>query len=276
MGRDLRELLTFTCEGSACAASLDPAPGSLGILIVSGGREVRAGAHGWQARLAAALAEAGYPVLRFDRRGVGDSEGADGGFASSAPDIAAAAAALRSACPRVTPIIGLGNCDGATALALFGRAAGLEAMLLLNPWTGDPDDEADGLPAPAAIRSRYAERLRDPASWRRLLTGGIDLRALARGLGKLSRRAPAPPLAASLKQALAVEGSAHVILAERDPTAIAFRDAVQPRADGLTVLPVRSHTFADEGDGALLAQACVQAIARLGGSVQAATGSATP
>ncbi len=55
--------------------TLDDAPGTTGLLIVSGGNEVRAGAFAGQARLAAEIAAAGHPVFRFDRRGVGDSTG---------------------------------------------------------------------------------------------------------------------------------------------------------------------------------------------------------
>jgi predicted alpha/beta hydrolase len=120
----LRELSHFPCEGAALGATLDGAGGTTALLIVTGGTEIRIGAHGGLARLAAATAAAGFPTLRFDRRGVGDSEGADPGFANSAPDIAAAARHLRALCPAVTRVIGFGLCDGATALALHGDAAG--------------------------------------------------------------------------------------------------------------------------------------------------------
>ena len=60
------------------------------LLLVSGGNELRSGPWGSQAQLAAQIATAGFPVLRFDRRGVGDSEGQNTGFTGSADDIAAA------------------------------------------------------------------------------------------------------------------------------------------------------------------------------------------
>ncbi|OZA91133.1 MAG: esterase, partial [Erythrobacter sp. 34-65-8] len=85
-----RLALTFECQGQALAGTLDTAPGKTGLLIVSGGNEIRAGAFSGQARLAAQIAGAGFPVFRFDRRGVGDSEGENKGFRHSAKDIAAA------------------------------------------------------------------------------------------------------------------------------------------------------------------------------------------
>ncbi|HEX8528226.1 MAG TPA: hydrolase 1, exosortase A system-associated, partial [Allosphingosinicella sp.] len=71
----MRRLLSFDCEGSAIGASLDPAGGETGLLLVTGGTQTRIGSHRMYERLAAALAEAGWPCFRFDRRGVGDSEG---------------------------------------------------------------------------------------------------------------------------------------------------------------------------------------------------------
>jgi pimeloyl-ACP methyl ester carboxylesterase len=70
-----RRPVVFDCEGARLFGSLDQASGETGLLIVSGGNEIRCGAWSGQALLAARLAGAGHPVFRFDRRGVGDSEG---------------------------------------------------------------------------------------------------------------------------------------------------------------------------------------------------------
>src|SRR3546814_10409691 len=92
----MRHHLTFACEGAALAATLDEAPGTTGLLIVSGGNEIRSGAHRGMAMLSQRIAAAGHPVLRFDRRGIGDSDGSNGGLEPSDPDIAAALAAFRA------------------------------------------------------------------------------------------------------------------------------------------------------------------------------------
>ena len=153
-----RRLTVFPCAGEWLGGTLDAAPGGTGLLIVSGGSEVRIGAHRGMALLAARLARAGVPVFRYDRRGIGDSSGTDPGFAAAGPDLRAAVTAFRAGQPQLRRLVALGNCDAAALLALEGRAAGLDAVILTNPWTGA---EADALPPAAAIRARYRARLRD-------------------------------------------------------------------------------------------------------------------
>ena len=48
----MRRTLSFAVNGATCAATLDEAPGQHGLLIVSGGNEIRSGAHRGMARLA--------------------------------------------------------------------------------------------------------------------------------------------------------------------------------------------------------------------------------
>ena len=145
----MRRLIEFPCAGERLLATLDEAPGQTGLLIVSGGNEVRSGAHRGMALLAARLAAAGVPVFRFDRCGVGDSSGENRGFLSAAPDIAAAAATF-TAETGVRRLVAFGNCDAATALALFGHCAGIDRLILANPWVIEDDD---ALPPAAAIRA---------------------------------------------------------------------------------------------------------------------------
>lgn len=263
----MRRLTRFGCDGATLFASLDEGASPVGVLIVAGGTEIRAGAHGGMAALAQALSAGGHPVLRFDRRGVGDSGGEDPGFAGSAEDIAAAAAALRFACPGVRRVAGFGLCDGATALALHHAAAGIDALILANPWVIEP---SAGLPPPAAIRRRYRERLASGAAWRRALSGRIDYRRALRGLAE-SVRPRRAGLAENVAAALA-EGAAPatILLAGGDATAIGFASCWAGRAfAGLRSSPAirierrdtASHSFAGPDDAAWLAAACLAALA---------------
>jgi exosortase A-associated hydrolase 1 len=238
-----RRHVAFSCEGSALAGSLDEAQGTVGLLIVSGGNETRAGAFSGQAELAARIAAAGFPTFRFDRRGVGDSEGDNRGFRHSSADIAAALAAFHKANPKLTSIVGFGNCDAASALMLSG-GTGLDALILANPWTIESDDDA---PPPQAVRARYSEKLRNPREVWRLLTGKVSFSKLAGGLRQALRPAPAP---SGLAEEIAVGlsrfgGSATILLASRDRTAQAFEacwDAQDPR---IRRCEGASHAFAE-------------------------------
>ncbi len=246
----MRRPLIVACDGEALVATLDAATGSTGLLIVSGGNEVRSGAHRGMALLAARLAADGVPVLRFDRRGVGDSSGANGGYASSGPDLAAAAAAFRREQPQIARLVGFGNCDAATALALFGRAAGIHALVLANPWL--VERSADGLPPPAAIRARYAQRLTSPREWLRLVRGGVNIRKLFNGLRTVLHQAPGNDLPARVLAGLAGI-PATIVLATGDPTAIAAREALRAFPPLPTVtIDTASHSFARASDAAAL------------------------
>ena len=246
----MRELIAFPCAGDTLAGTLDDAPGATGLLIVSGGNEIRCGAHRGMALLAADLAAGGVPVFRFDRRGIGDSEGANHGWADSGPDIAAAAAAFRTVAPQVKRVVGFGNCDAATALALYHRDAGIGSLVLANPWVGD---EGDGLPPADAIRSHYAERAKDPKQWLRLLGGGIDIGNAIKGLRKVSKKTPQPgnPIAERMAAGLA-DVPHRFLLANRDNTAIRFASA-WPHGGDKRECDTDSHSFARPGDAAWLA-----------------------
>ena len=52
---------TFDCEGSQSLGTLDEAGAASGLLLVTGGNEVRSGAFSGQAQLAARIAAQGYP-----------------------------------------------------------------------------------------------------------------------------------------------------------------------------------------------------------------------
>ena len=254
----MRRILSFDCCGAQCAATLDEAAGTTGLLIVSGGNEIRVGAHRGMAKLARDVAAAGHPVFRFDRRGIGDSEGENGGFTSSAADIFCAVAAFKRHCQQLTRIVAFGNCDAASALMLH-RPDGIDAAILANIWVIEPVDD---LPSQAAIKARYREKLFDPKAWVRLITGSINIRKLISGLIKVAKPQPLSTLAAQVATGMkAFTGPLTLLLCDRDGTAIAFADewtkpafeSVRFRKDvTLERLDSASHSFASDDDYATL------------------------
>ncbi|MBD3728561.1 MAG: hydrolase 1, exosortase A system-associated [Sphingomonadales bacterium] len=236
--------LTFQCNGITLAGTLDTGPLASGLLYVSGGNEIRSGAFSGQARLAAKIARAGFPVFRFDRRGIGDSDGENRGFRKSRRDIEAALEAFRAMKPQMSRVVAFGNCDAASALMLAG-GAGCDALVLSNPWT--IEDDGDDTPPPAAVRSRYLEKLKNPREVMRLLTGGVDLRKLAKGLGQAAKGNSAP---SSLAQEMAAglaefSGPVRILLATADRTAQVFESAWDGSDERIARCPGATHAYSE-------------------------------
>ena len=251
-----RRHLSFDCGDFTLVGSLDGADATTGLLIVTGGNELRCGPYGAHAELADKIATAGFPVLRFDRRGVGDSGGDNLGFAASAEDIAAAIAAFRAALPRLKRIVAYGNCDAASALML-AQGQGCDALVLANPWTFEPEAEPDSATpiaaeprpqmTPEAIRAHYWRRLTDPRALLRLLTGKVKVRQLAGSLAEAVQSAPPPgTLAQDMAAGLAqFAGPATLLIAEHDRTGQVFLshwNAADPR---LRICPKAGHSFVE-------------------------------
>ncbi|HEX8625188.1 MAG TPA: hydrolase 1, exosortase A system-associated [Allosphingosinicella sp.] len=264
----MRRLLSFDCEGSALGASLDPADGVTGILLVTGGTQTRIGSHRMYERLAAALAQAGRPCFRYDRRGVGDSEGEDPDFRESGPDLAAAAAAFRRAQPQLKRLLGFGLCDGASTLALHGKGAGLDGYILVNPWFVEAEA---GEPPAAAIKSRYKDQLLSVEGWKRLLSGSISYRKVLKGLGRIVASRPsslAGEIAAAIGKArvpaqlILATGDGTAIAAEAEWSSPAFKTLRQANPAPLKI-DSDSHTFSRPGDENALLKAVLEALERL-------------
>lgn len=252
-------VLTFSCEGEGLIGILHTvaAPATRGVLIVVGGPQYRVGSHRQFVLLARDLARQGIPVLRFDYRGMGDSDGIFRGFEHVSPDIDAAVSAFRGACPGLREVVLWGLCDGASAAA-FHAAAHPEAiagLIVANPWVRTEQ----GL-ARSYVRNYYGQRLFQRSFWRKLLQGdmhiGKTLRGFLADVGKARERADANRPAAlpeRMRQAFeAFPGPVLLILSGKDLTAGEFV-ACAGQADWRPILaraqvsrldlPEADHTF---------------------------------
>ncbi|WP_109357719.1 hydrolase 1, exosortase A system-associated [Sphingorhabdus sp. EL138] len=254
-----RSFHQFICEDTMLAGTLDSGTWPTGLLIVSGGNEIRAGAHSGMAKLAEEIARNGFPVFRYDRRGIGDSSGSNEGFLETKADIEAATEYFRETCPKLSKIVAFGNCDAATALALFGNNTAIDRTILANPWVieeADPTSQTPTKPPPSAVRSRYWARLKNPKSIVDLFTGKVDLRKLASGLKQATQKQENTDLANRLRNGLIqLDKPCRILLASKDTTARAFltawtsKDFAAARAlPNITTeaLDSASHSFADD------------------------------
>lgn len=165
--------ITFPCGDAVLVGILHrPARAARrGVVIVVGGPQYRVGSHRQFLLLARDLAAAGHAVLRFDCRGMGDSDGAFAGFGAIDADIGAAVDALCARVPEVTEVILWGLCDGASAIAFYAPGdARIGGIALVNPWV-----RTEAGAARTQLRHYYLKQLFSRAFWSKLLTGKLRL-----------------------------------------------------------------------------------------------------
>jgi uncharacterized protein len=167
--------IIFSCqEDELIGVIADPEnSATIGLLLVVGGPQYRAGSHRQFLLLSRTLADAGYPVMRFDFRGMGDSTGGLRDFEQVDKDIGAAIEAFRLNCPSVEQVVLWGLCDAASAILLYlysTNDAQVGGLVLLNPWV-----RSKATLARAHIKHYYGQRLLQRDFWRKLLTGKLDI-----------------------------------------------------------------------------------------------------
>lgn len=181
-------VLSFSCQGEALLGVvstpkiLDQKSG-LGVIIVVGGPQYRAGSHRLFVRLARSLAGAGFTTMRFDYSGMGDSGGAQRDFLAVSPDIKASIEALVLARPDLQRIVLLGLCDAASASLLYCEDCNdprICGLVLLNPWVRSNQSLAR-----TQVKHYYLQRLRQPEFWKKLLSGRVAASALGGLAGNL-------------------------------------------------------------------------------------------
>lgn len=179
--------LSFRCGADALVgiASVPAAPCARGVLIVVGGPQYRIGSHRQFALLARHLAAHGIAAMRFDYRGMGDSDGEERDFETIHDDIRAALDAFVDAVPGLADVVLWGLCDGASAAAMYAPGdARVRGLVLLNPWVRTDDSVAR-----TTLKHHYRDRLRDPAFWRKLARGRFDYAGSLTSMLKLVRTA---------------------------------------------------------------------------------------
>lgn len=261
-----RQYIDFICEGEQCAATFDlPHGGQMpdaALIIVSGGHDIRSGYNGAASILAAQIAAQGIAVMRYDRRGIGDSEGVNRGWRQSEADLQAAIIALRDALPHVKRIFAYGNCDAASLLCLHGQHCNINGIIASNPWGYDHDGahyyigqsrnenspasiqnapfsangEEETTPMSGAILRRYYwQKFKDISAWRKQLSawgkGKHGLADLARSGKNAIARTEQSATAAHIAKTLSdLEKPCHFLLSSDDVTGAYFYQQWQSKA----------------------------------------------
>lgn len=216
---ELLGIVSLPVENKVCKRSA--------VLIVTGGAQYRIGSHRQFTRMARQLASAGYPAMRFDMPGMGDSTGQPLSFEKTGPHIAASIEVLvRTSGAEKLYLWGL--CDGASAILIYMNATKdkrIAGLILLNPWI-----RSETSLARVHVKYYYPRRLMKADFWRKLLSGNIGSKAakeLIESLRKILKTSATTEDSIQNQMAkgwASFEGPVLLLLSERDLTAQEFKE----------------------------------------------------
>jgi pimeloyl-ACP methyl ester carboxylesterase len=208
-----QRVLQFSCQGSALIGVIDvpERPIGRGLLVVSGQPQYRVGSGRHFTLLARQLAPRGIPVMRFDCRGMGDSEGEPRAADEMADDIAAAIREFQLHLPDLAEIVLWGLGEGASAAALYAHTdARVRGLVLLNPAAGGADGARKGL------LPQVLARCGEIGFWKKV------------GNGHAVAVDPEMPLPQRLVASLACfSGASLIVIGGSDATGRAFADLLE-------------------------------------------------
>ncbi len=265
--------LVFDCEGSRLAGIIaqPERPLETGVVIVVGGPQYRAGSHRQFTLLARQLAGQGIASIRFDYRGMGDSEGDIRYFEAINADIFAAAESLMAQLPQIRQLSLWGLCDAASAALYYAHTdPRVQGLILLNPWA-----HSEAATARAKMKHYYLAKLTSRAFWIKLFTGKMKLSSSIGEFADSARQASSTDVQHELKPAIDLRygspgyidrmlqglkqfrGKVELILSGNDLTAQAFEELIRidrkwqkacsdPRII-IKKLPNATHTFSQRG-----------------------------
>lgn len=258
----------------------------IGVLVVVGGPQYRVGCHRQFLLLSRRVAAAGYPVFRFDYRGMGDSSGEKRDFDAVSEDIGAAIDAFLSVRPTVKSVVLWGLCDGASASLIYADAskdARIAGLILLNPWV-----RSEVSLAQTHIKHYYGNRLMQKEFWLKLLTGKLRVVRSIRGLVSsllLARGSSGKQEdgSRSFQQRMAdgwkaMPGKVLLILSGQDYTAMEFLDYASSSSEWSELIAGKrvtridiadaDHTFSTAGFRAVVEDESIKWLSGLGGGVE--------
>jgi len=262
MSEAAESAIVFTAAGANVVGVLHvPAAAirSTGIVFVVGGPQYRAGSHRQFVLMARGFARQGFPVLRFDYRGMGDSDGDHPGFDGCAEDIRSAIDVLLRERPHLHSVALFGLCDGASAALMYSVSdARVAGIILANPWVRTASTEAA-----THLRHYYLKRLFQRSFWEKLVGGGLGVRkSLSEFAASVQRARAGSPAEHTTKESFvlrmrnamrAFDGQVLFLLSGRDLTAREFQDlcandkvwrgAMSRDAVARADMPDADHTF---------------------------------
>lgn len=177
----------FECQGQPLVGIIHQPDGAatVGVLVIVGGPQYRVGSHRQFILLARHLAEQGIPTMRFDVRGMGDSEATPRRFDQIDDDIRSAIDCFMESCPELTHVVLWGLCDGASAALFYGYQDNrVKGLVLLNPWVFTEQGAAK-----TYLKHYYLQRLLSKDLWIKIFSFKFDYTNSVRSLLNLLKQA---------------------------------------------------------------------------------------
>jgi exosortase A-associated hydrolase 1 len=138
------------------------------------------GSHRQFTLLARHLAASGVPAMRFDCRGMGDSEGEPRTFEDMEEDVRCAIDTFLKEVPTLNELVIWGLCDAASAALFYAyRDERVTGLVLLNPWV-----RTDQGAAKVYLKHYYMARLFQPELWNKIWQGKFSY---GKAIGSLSQ-----------------------------------------------------------------------------------------
>lgn len=135
------------------------------VIVPAGGPQYRVGCARQIILWSRRLAKEGYPVLRFDYRGFGDSAGEYLGFENIDYDIESALQRMALEISDIDAFILWGECNAASSIMMYAwREPRIKALILQNPWVRNEATQAR-----TYIKHYYLMRIIQKSFWIKLL-----------------------------------------------------------------------------------------------------------
>lgn len=168
-----KPLVIESGAGHPLVGMLHPASGEqeLGVLVmVAGGPQYRIGGHRQLVLWARKISARGFPVLRFDFSGMGDSYGQYLDFENTEDDIRAALDRFFEETPSLKQVVLWGECNACSASLVYAhKDPRVKGIVMLNPWVRTEQGRAK-----AVVKHYYLNRLTQRSFWAKVFSLKFD------------------------------------------------------------------------------------------------------
>ena len=165
--------IVLESAGFPLIGMLHPASGiqETGVLMmVAGGPQYRIGGHRQLVLWARKFSSHGFPVLRFDFSGMGDSYGEYVKFDNVEGDIKTAIDQFFKETPTLKQIVLWGECNACSASLFYAhKDTRIKGIVMLNPWVRTEQGQAK-----AVVKYYYLDRLKQRSFWVKVFSLKFD------------------------------------------------------------------------------------------------------